>query len=89
MLRSILETQKLFRIEGVEAGRVNIEISQYLLALSENKQKNVLSSNLKNLKKDLERYERAVQDLRDKNNDLNTVQLKVLMHIIEGLLCQT
>ena len=53
MLRSIRETQKLFSVEGMQVGEVNIRTSQYLLPLPKDKQIEILADHLENLKEDL------------------------------------
>ena len=55
MLKSIEETKKLFTIEGMNNGQVDLKISKQLLSLSEDKQVEVLSNQLERLKKDFEK----------------------------------
>jgi hypothetical protein len=89
MYKSIKETQKLFKIEGLEGGQVNITTSKYLLALSEEEQVKVLANQLERLKEDLARHEALpshdpVQD----SDDLDKTQLQLLIQVIENLLSQ-
>jgi hypothetical protein len=89
MLRSIRETQKLFKIESVEGGRINIKTSEHLLSLPQNKQIEVLTGHLLNLRQDLARYENpAVNDSENPVDKVNKTQLHLLIQIIEGLLKQ-
>lgn len=83
MLRSIKETGKLFTIEGVQNGQVNIKTSNHLLSLPEEKQIEVLTAQLKNLKKDFAKYGVNRQD-----DDVDKMQLQILIQVIEGLLDQ-
>ena len=46
MHQSILNTKKLFKIEGLKDGQVNVTATNYLLSLPENKQIEVLKKNL-------------------------------------------
>jgi len=87
MLKSIENTSKLFKIEGLEEGRVDIESTQYLLSLSENKQIEVLESQLADLKNDLERYEEP-QVAAENEDDIHKAQLLLLIQVIESLLSQ-
>jgi hypothetical protein len=89
MLRSIRETQKLFSIEGIQDGEVNIETSEYLLSLPKDKQIEVLRKHLEDLKEDLAKYEDpTVQDPNGKDDDIDKAQLQILIDVIEGLLSQ-
>lgn len=89
MLRSIRETQKLFRIESLEGGRINIKTSEYLLSLPQNKQFEVLKSHLENLKQDLAQFENpALNGPNRKVDEVNQTQLKLLIQVIENLLTQ-
>ena len=89
MLKSVKETRKLFNIEGLHNGKVNIQTSTELLSLPENKQVEVLNSHMENLRKDLARYQKsnkAGSYFRD--NEIDRVQIQLLIEVIEGLLAQ-
>ena len=89
MLKSVRETQKLFSIEGIQDGEVNIETSEYLLSLPKDKQIEVLRKHLEDLKEDLAKYEDpTVQDPNGKNDDIDKAQLQILIDVIGGLLSQ-
>ena len=89
MLRSVRETQKLFRIESVKGGRIDIKTSEHLLSLPQNKQFEVLTAQLENLKKDLARYENpAFNSTNRKDDEVDQTQLKLLIQVIESLLTQ-
>jgi hypothetical protein len=89
MYKSIKETQKLFKIEGVEGGQVNIRNSKYLLSLSEDEQVKVLTEQLARLKDDLIRHETiSSKDPTQKGNEVDKAQLQLLIQVIENLLSQ-
>jgi len=89
MLKSVRETQKLFSIEGIQDGEVNIETSEYLLSLPKDKQIEVLRKHIEDLKEDLAKYEDpTVQDPNGKDDDIDKAQLQILIDVIEGLLSQ-
>ena len=89
MLRSIRETQKLFSIEGMQGGEVNIRTSQYLLSLPKDKQIEVLTEHLENLKRDLARFaDPTLKDSNGENNNIDKAQLQILIEVTEGLLSQ-
>ena len=89
MLKSVRETRKLFSIEGMQDGEVNIRTSQYLLSLSKDKQIEVLRKHLENLKEDLAKYENpTVQEPNAKDDDMAKIHLEILIDVIEGLLSQ-
>ncbi len=89
MLKSVRETRKLFSIEGIQDGEVNIETSEYLLSLPKDKQIEVLRKHLEDLKEDLAKYEDpTVQDPNGKDDDIDKAQLQILIDVIEGLLSQ-
>lgn len=89
MLKSIREAQKLFSIEGVQDGRVNIRTSQYLLSLPKDRQIEVLTDHLENLKQDLADYEDlTLQDSNGKDDNIDKAQLHILIEVTEGLLSQ-
>ncbi len=76
MISSIKESEKLFTIEGVESGQVNVKASDYLLSLPDDKQAEVLTRLLENLKADF-------TNLAD---DMNKTQLQLLIEVTKGLL---
>ena len=89
MLKSIEETKKLFTIEGMNNGQVDLKISKQLLSLSEDKQVEVLSNQLERLKKDFEKYEGSASlDSNNQNEAIDRMQLQVLIQVIEGMLSQ-
>ena len=89
MYKSIKETQKLFKIEGVEAGQLNIRNSKYLLSLSEDQQAKVLTEQLARLKADLTRHETIPsKDATQKGDDVDKAQLQLLIQVVENLLSQ-
>ncbi len=89
MLKSVRETHKLFSIEGIQDGEVNIRTSQYLLSLPKDKQIEVLRKHLEDLKEDLAKYEDpTVQDPNGKDDDIDKAQLQILIDVIGGLLSQ-
>ena len=89
MLRSIRESQKLFSIEGMQGGQVNIRTSQYLLSLPRDKQIEVLRKHLEDLKEDLAEYEDpTLQDSNAKDDNIDKAQLQILIEVAEGLLSQ-
>ena len=86
-LRSIRETQKLFNIEGMQGDKVNIRTSRYLLSLPKDKQIEVLTVHLENLKRDLARFvDPTLKDSDGKGDDIDKSQLQILIEITEGLL---
>lgn len=89
MYKSIKETQKLFKIEGLAGGQVNIRNTKYLLSLSEDDQFKVLKDQLERLKGDLARHE-ALPSRRttQKGDDVDKTQLQLLIQVIENLLSQ-
>ena len=89
MYKSIEETQKLFKIEGLEGGQVNIRTSKYLLSLSEEQQGKVLADQLERLKEDLARHEaRPSHDSAQDSDDVDKTQLQLLIQVAENLLSQ-
>ena len=84
VIESIEKTKKLFRIEGIENGQVNIEASQLLLSLPESQQIKVLNTHLEYLKEDLAKY----GDSSDGNDDTIKAQLQLLIQVTENLLSQ-
>ncbi|MBW2217094.1 MAG: hypothetical protein JRF34_07875, partial [Deltaproteobacteria bacterium] len=57
MLKSIEETKKLFTIEGMKDGQVDLKISKYLLSLPEDKQVEFLTKQKERLKEELKKHE--------------------------------
>ena len=89
MRKSIIETQKLFQIEDLKDGQVNIKTSDYLLSLKEEEQIKVLTVHLLKLKNDLATLENpAFQDSVGKGGEVEKAQLQLLINIIENLLSQ-
>jgi hypothetical protein len=89
MYKSIKETQKLFKIEGLERGQVSIRNSKYLLSLSEKDQVKVLTAQLARLKEDLARHETIPsKDTMNKDDDVDKAQLQLLIQVVENLLSQ-
>ena len=89
MLKSIEETKKLFTIEGIKNGQVDIKTSKHLLSLSEKEQIEVLTTHLNSLKKDSEKYESpAFEKTNGQREDIDRMQLQILIQVIEGLLSQ-
>ena len=89
MRRSIEETKKLFTIEGLDKGQVQVKTTQYLLSLPEERQIQVLSAQLDRLKKDFEGYDTpAYQGTKTRNAEMEKMQLQVLIQVIEGQLDQ-
>ncbi|SPD74556.1 hypothetical protein PITCH_A240027 [uncultured Desulfobacterium sp.] len=88
MLKSIKDTGKLFQIEGLRNGKVNIKATTYLLSLPEKQQAEVLAAHLEHLKKDLEKYHNTKRSSYNKNNEVEMVQVKLLIEVIEGLMAQ-
>ncbi len=89
MRKSIIETQKLFQIEDLKDGQVNIKTSEYLLSLKEKEQIEVLTSHLSKLKNDLAKLEDpAIVDSTGKDDEVEKAQLQLLINIIGNLLSQ-
>ncbi len=89
MFKSIQETKKLFTIEGMQSGQVDLKISKYLLSLSEDKQIEVLTIQLESLKKDLAKcLGSSTPGLNNQKEDLEKTQLQLLIQVIEGMLSQ-
>jgi hypothetical protein len=54
MFNSIAETQKLFKVERIKKdGQVDVKTTEYLLSLSGDEQRKVLTTQLADLRKDL------------------------------------
>ncbi len=88
MFKSIQETKKLFTIEGMQSGQVDIKISKYLISLSEDKQIEVLTTQLENLKKDLAECLGSSTPSSNGEEDVEKMQLQLLIQVIEGMLSQ-
>ena len=89
MLKSIQETKKLFKIEGMQNGQVEIKTSKYLLSLSEEEQAEVLSTQLESLKKDYSKQvDTGTQDPNDQTGGIDKMQLQILIQVIESMLSQ-
>jgi hypothetical protein len=88
MLKSIIETQMLFKVEGMEDGKLHIEASKYLLSLPEKMQSRVLSDQLNSLKQDLARLYDEHQGRKEERDVMDMTQLQLLIQVTEGLLAQ-
>ena len=89
MLKSIEETKKLFTIEGMKNGQVDLKISKHLLSLSEDKQVEILTKQMKRLEEDFERYEASASSgSNNQKENIDKMQLQVLMQVIDGMLSQ-
>jgi len=89
MRKSIIETQKLFQIEDLKDGQVNIKTSEYLLSLKEKEQIEFLTAHLSKLKNDLAKLEDpAIVDSTGKGDEVEKAQLQLLINIIGNLLSQ-
>ena len=87
MVKSIENTQKLFKIEGLEDGKVEVEASQHLLSLPGERQIEVLTAHLTDLRKDLERVETlCLEEAEREGAEIHRAQLRILIQVIEGLL---
>jgi len=86
MLKSIQDTQKLFRIEDMGSGKVDVEASKYLLSLPEHRQIEVLSESLENLKRDMAKYDAVPEGRKAGADRIVRAQLQLLIQVIEGLL---
>jgi hypothetical protein len=89
MLKSIEETKKLFTIEGMKNGQVDLKISKHLLSLPEDKQVEVLTKQMERLKEDFAKYEpSASPDSNSQKENIDKMQLQVLLQVIDGMLSQ-
>jgi hypothetical protein len=89
VLKSIAETRKLFTVESVAKGKVNVVLSKELLSLPENKQREALNGCLEGLRKDLSACGSNVRPKPDsQEEEVNKAQLRLLIEVIEGLLAQ-
>ena len=83
----IKETQRLFSIEGIENGQVQVKVSNYLLSLPDEKQIEVLTRHLENLKENFAKYEDSgFGDPTAKHDEVKNTQVRLLMQVIESLL---
>jgi hypothetical protein len=89
MLKSIEETKKLFTIEGMKNGQVDLKISKYLLSLPEDKQVEVLTKQKERLEEDFAKHEpSASPDSNSQKENIDKMQLQVLLQVIDGMLSQ-
>ena len=88
VLKSIAETKKLFTVEGVAEGKVNVVVSKYLLSLPENKQRDVLTEHLERLTIDLARWERKPTASPSQEEKISKTQLQLMIQVIRGLLAE-
>lgn len=88
MVASISKAQKLFKIEGIEKGRVNIETTKYLLGLSEKEQIAVLKNCLDHLKRDFAGLQDPDSSNPNPQGEMQKAQLEFLIQVTQGLLSQ-
>jgi hypothetical protein len=90
MFNSIVETQKLFKVERLkEDGQIDIKATEHLLSLSEDKQREVLTAQLTDLRKDLAKLKNPfLQGSIGEGGHIQATQLQILVGVIEGLLPQ-
>jgi hypothetical protein len=89
VLKSIAETKKLFTVEGVAEGKVNVVVSEYLLSLPGPKQREVLTDHLERLTMDLSGNKHIeATDEHSQKNKIDKTQLQLMIQVIEGLLEQ-
>lgn len=89
MFKSIIETKRLFKIEGLANGKIDIKATDYLLSLADDEQATVLNNQLVNLKRDLGRIERKeTESVSNQNPAVEKAQLQLLIQVIEGLLAR-
>ena len=89
MLKSIKDSQKLFRLQRLAGGQVDVEATPYLLSLSDDKQREVLRSQLGLLKQDISKTENMSIEPALKNKmEIELAQLRLLIQVVEGLLHQ-
>ncbi len=82
-------TQRLFRVEGLAGGKLQVETTTYLLSLPQHQQKEVLTEHLENLRKDYAKYERPPGGYgQGKDFAVNKAQLELLIQVTESLLSQ-
>lgn len=89
MLKSIKDTQKLFRLQRLAGGQADVEATPYLLSLSDDKQREVLRSQLALLQQDISKTENMSIEPALKNKlEIEQAQLRLLIQVVEGLLHQ-
>jgi len=89
MEQSAKATQRLFRVEGLASGKVQVETTKYLLSLPQHKQREVLTEHLENLRKDYAKYQHpSLGFVQGKAFAVNKAQLELLIQVTEGLLSQ-
>ena len=89
MEKSVKATQRLFRVEGLAGGQVQVETTRYLLSLPQHRQIEVLKENLEDLRKDYAKYERPPAGFgQGKDFAVKKAQLELLIQVTEGLLSQ-
>ena len=88
MDQSIGEIQKLFQIEGVKNGQVQVKATPYLISLPEEKQIQVLREHLDHLKRDLAKYDLSKGTNPPGPEDVRKTQLQVLVQVVQGLLAK-
>ncbi len=89
MEESAKATQRLFRVEGLAGGKVQVETTKYLLSLPRHKQIEILTEHLKELRRDHAKYEHpSVGFVQSKHFAVNKAQLELLIQVTEGLLSQ-
>lgn len=87
MFGSIETTRKLFMIEGMEKGEVQVKATPYLLSLPEEKQIHVLEEQLSALKRDLEKIISLSQSASAESvGVVHKTQIQILIQVIQGLL---
>ncbi len=87
MFKSIQETKKLFTIEGMQSGQIDIKTSKDLLSLSEDKQIEALTIQLENLKKDFAKcQDSSASSSISQTEDVEKMQLQLLIQVIEGMI---
>lgn len=89
MLKSINGTQKLFRLQRLAGGQVDVEATPYLLSLSDDKQREVLRSQLALLQQDISKTENmSIEPALKNKTEIEQAQLRLLIQVVEGLLHQ-
>ena len=89
MLKSIDDAKKLFRLQKLAGGQLDVEATPYLLSLSEERQREVLTSQLAFLQQDVSKIENlSTAPFMKKKMEIEQAQLQLLIHVVEGLLHQ-
>ena len=88
MDQSISEIQKLFQIEGMKNGQVQVKATPYLISLPEEKQIQVLREHLDHLKRDLAKYDLSNGTNPSRPEDVRKTQIQVLIQVVLGLLAK-